>query len=392
MKRLIFLMSLFYLIQVYGGNPGIYDLSFGLYLKETLGFSAEKIAHIGTIILLPWNIKPLWGIMADSFPLFGSQLRNYFFLCYALAAVTLFVLSIVDSSSVSIIIGGVFMVSLCIAFSDVLTDKMMVVEGSARKKTGVLQATQWTAAGLGGGGMYYLGGIFAGRLGLKVAFRMSTIVPLVGLFATYFFIREERTDREAISLGKSSRALWIAAKSKQFLAVAAFIACLRFSPNPPLLFYLRDVLKFDPEFMGTLDAIGSIAQGIGAAVFGILCSRISRKTLLNMTIGLSALSSLGLIFMHDVQSAIWVYGFTGFFSMIATLGILELAVRLCPVGAEGTAYAFLVSIYNFAGRPATIIGARMYDNGVSFTALVLVGSAFTLLCWFLIPILKLEKE
>jgi len=78
--------------------------------------------------------------------------------------------------------------------------------------------------------------------------------------------------------------------------------------------------------------------------------------------------------------------------MIATLGILELAARLCPAGAEGTAYALLVSIYNLAGKPAAIIGARMYDNGVPFAALVIIGSIFTLLCWFLIPLLKLEKE
>ncbi|KKU05421.1 MAG: arabinose efflux permease family protein [Parcubacteria group bacterium GW2011_GWA2_45_30] len=392
MKRLIFLMSLFYLIQIYGGNPGIYDLAFGLYLKETLGLSAERIAYIGTIILLPWTIKPAWGIIADSFPLFGSQLRNYFFLCYALAATVLFTLSSMESYTTLTLIGGIFMVSLCIAFSDVLTDKMMVIEGSARKKTGVLQAAQWTAAGLGGAGMYYLGGIFAKRSNLGAVFRLNVLVPLTGLLATYFFIREEKANQNEISLRKSSKALWTAARSKQFLAVVVFIAFFRFSPTPPLLFYLRDVLKFDPEFMGTLDAIGSVASGIGAAVFGIVCSRIYRRTLLNMTIGLSALSSFGLIFMQDAQSAVWVYSLTGFFSMIATLGILELAARLCPAGAEGTAYALLVSIYNLAGKPAAIIGARMYDNGVPFAALVIIGSIFTLLCWFLIPLLKLEKE
>lgn len=392
MKRLIFLMSLFYLIQIYGGNPGIYDLAFGLYLKETLGFSAEKIAYIGTVILLPWTIKPLWGIIADSFPLFGSQLRSYFFLCYAFAAMVLFTISFMEVYSALVLILGVFAVSLCIAFSDVLTDKMMVIEGSARKKTGVLQAAQWTAAGLGGAGVYYLGGIFAGRSNLGAAFRVTAITPLIGLLATHFFILEKKVDRNAVSFRKSSKALWTAAKSKQFLAVVAFIIFLRFSPNPPLLFYERDILKFDPEFIGMLDAIGSIANGIGAAVFGIFCSKISRKTLLNAVVGLSAVSSLGLIFMNDAHSAVWVYIFTGFWGMIAVLGILELAARLCPAGAEGTAYALLVSIYNLAGRPATIIGSKMYDNGVTFTTLVLIGSAFTLLCWLLIPLLKLEKE
>jgi len=65
---------------------------------------------------------------------------------------------------------------------------MMVIEGSARKKTGVLQSAQWTAAGLGGAGMYYLGGIFAGRLNLGAVFRINAVVPFIGLLATYFLV------------------------------------------------------------------------------------------------------------------------------------------------------------------------------------------------------------
>ncbi len=93
-----------------------------------------------------------------------------------------------------------------------------------------------------------------------------------------------------------------------------------------------------------------------------------------------------------MHSAILVSVFFGFFAMIAMLGVLELAARACPVGVEGTTYALLMSVYNLAKQPGPILGGYLYDWGVPVSILVIISAGFTMLCWFLIPLFKLEQS
>jgi len=71
MQRLIALMAIFYLIQVYSSNPGLASLPLMLYLKETLHLEANGLAIFQAVAFLPWVIKPVYGLIIDRFPLFG---------------------------------------------------------------------------------------------------------------------------------------------------------------------------------------------------------------------------------------------------------------------------------------------------------------------------------
>lgn len=390
MGRLAVLMVLSYLIQTYASNPGIADLPLVLYLKETLGLSAGALAKFQAIGFIPWTIKPLWGIIADSFPLFGYSTKSYLLVCYSSALFIFLGLSQIKMYTFSNLIVGYILISTCIAFSDVLADKLMVREGSPEQKTAILQAAQWTGAGFGGAIMYYLSGWIAKNLTLSAAFLISAIVPSLGLVATLLLLTEKKVEQGTVSIQRSMSRLWSTIKSQQFLAILGFIAFLGFSPAPPLLFYKRDVLRFEEEFLGTLGAVWSLAFGLGAIVFGIFAHKISHRILLNLIIALSAISTLALGFMFDVRSAILVDSFYGFTYAIATLGMFEIVVKVCSTNAEGTIYALLVSVSNFSASVGTIFGGWLYDNGVAFSILVVISALFTSLCWLLIPLFKLE--
>jgi predicted MFS family arabinose efflux permease len=396
MRELVVLMGLFYLIQTYTNNPGISALPQSLYLKETLGLSATTVAQIGGVISIPWMIKPVWGIIVDSFPVFGFRTKSYLILCYSLALVVLLWLGSLGSyTGFTLALGGVI-TSICIATSDVVADRLMVTKGKALNQTSTLQSAQWTALCIGEALMFYLGGLLAKLTNLSVAFTISAFVPLIGLVATLFLLKEERVSRKSSSLIASIKistsALWEAIKSRQLVAVVLFIAFLKFSPSPPLLFYFRDTLNFSEDFVGSLSAVGSIASAIGAIAFGIFSSKVSRRTLLNSIIGLSVLSTLCFIFIFNPVSAVLVQGISSFFSMIAFIGVLEISARSCPEGAEGTSFALLASVSNLTLSFGEIFGGWLYDFKIPFAILISISAAFTALCWFLIPLLKLDKS
>ena len=175
-----------------------------------------------------------------------------------------------------------------------------------------------------------------------------------------------------------------------------FIACLEFTLVPSLVnylvYYYKDALKFDAQFIGILGTFEALTNGLGALVFGIFAFRISRQLLLNLAIGLTSVSTLGLLFIHNTQSAILVSLFFGFSGMIAMLGVLEIAARSCPVGVEAATYALLMSVYNLVKQPGPILGGYLYSWGVPVYILVIISAVFTMLCWLLIPLLKLDQE
>lgn len=237
MRRIVVLMVLSYLIQTYASNPGIADLPLSLYLKETLGLSAAALAQFQGIAFIPWTIKPLWGVIADSFTLFGYPIKSYFLISYSLALFIFLGLSQIHVYTTNILLVSFVLISTCIAFSDVLADKLMIEQGKAQQQTAMLQAAQWAAAGFGGAAMYYLGGWIAKHSTLPIAFLISAIVPLVGLFATLMLLTETKVMRGTVSIQQSMHVLWGAVKSRRFLAVLSFTILLAFSPTPPLFFY-----------------------------------------------------------------------------------------------------------------------------------------------------------
>jgi len=49
-----------------------------------------------------------------------------------------------------------------------------------------------------------------------------------------------------------------------------------------------------------------------------------------------------------------------------------------------------MSVYNGGAQLSQIVGGWLYDQA-GYTNLILISAAFTALCWFLVPLLKLEE-
>ena len=52
--------------------------------REVWGLSVSQIALIGCIVTLPWTIKPLFGIIIDSCPLFKKKTKYWLIINYSI--------------------------------------------------------------------------------------------------------------------------------------------------------------------------------------------------------------------------------------------------------------------------------------------------------------------
>lgn len=80
-------MGIAHLLQALVSNPGILFLLIALYAKESLGLSATETTLLGGLSILPWTLKPLWGLICDSFLLFELRFRADFVICYGVVAI-----------------------------------------------------------------------------------------------------------------------------------------------------------------------------------------------------------------------------------------------------------------------------------------------------------------
>eukprot|EP00434_Breviolum_minutum_P044182 symbB.v1.2.039431.t1/scaffold6559.1/size17080/1 len=57
------------------------------YVKDTLGLSPAEATTFLSLTYWPWIMKPLWGFIADSVPIFGSRRQAYLVLSGAISVI-----------------------------------------------------------------------------------------------------------------------------------------------------------------------------------------------------------------------------------------------------------------------------------------------------------------
>src|SRR6202140_4529800 len=59
------------------GALGLIDVTRDMWIKERLSFTPSQLAGIGVWLTLPWTVKMVFGELADTVPMFGSQRKSY---------------------------------------------------------------------------------------------------------------------------------------------------------------------------------------------------------------------------------------------------------------------------------------------------------------------------
>jgi predicted MFS family arabinose efflux permease len=403
-RRLAVLFGVVYFAQ---GMWYLPDQSITIVLKDR-GLSAGQVADSLLITIIPWLIKPVYGLLSDFLPLFGRRRQSYFLLTCALASAAGLILawgSWISHGEVRTIdvfgltrftlvegIGLLTLMALGVAFTDVLTDAMMVENGRPLGLTGAFQAVQWacitTALVLVG----ELGGYLAETRSLRAALFLTACFPLLSLLMGVFVVREPPARADTAAFGQTWRAIRSALGAREIWIVAGFIFFFWFSPSfgPAFLYYQTDTLGFSQQFIGRLDALGALSGVVGAVLFAPLSRRMPLKRIINWSIAVGVVSTLAYLLYRDATSALITTVAFGAISMITQLAFLDLAAKACPRHVEATFFALLTSVNNLGMKLSQNVGARLYDR-LGYTPLVFVSAGFTAAAWLLVPLVKIDR-
>jgi len=367
-------------------------------MLKTLAMNAAQIAALLSILMIPWMIKPIFGILSDSLPLAGYKRKSYLTLFYSLSAVCYLASSAMQLTSqpmsLTLLIAALFLTAIGMAAGTAILCGLTLEFGRPQAETRKFQAMQAVSYYSANIGSFLLGGYLCGHLvpsqALAVASAIAAIPCAITAASSWLLLKEEKTNAKP-SL-KALRAKLAPTQFRRLLYVALFMCCWSFSPGfgTPLYFHQTKDLAFSQVFIGQLGALLSLGMIAGAFFYNkILDKKTTPQKQAQITVIIGATSTLAYLLLGSPASAVCLELLRGFAEMLAILLVYGLAADVSPKDFESTTIAILVAAYNIAEQISINIGALLYTYifKESFAPLIVVSALATLACWLLIPLL-----
>lgn len=362
------------------GALGISRLALSFFLKDDLGLSPAAVSALTGITVFPWLIKPLYGFLSDTLPLFGYRRRSYLAGAGVLGAVAWTALATWATTPTQAIAAAT-LGSASVAISDVVADSLVVERsrGASAETAGGLQSLMWGASATGGLLSAYFSGSLLTILTARQVFGLTALFP-IATASLSLLIPEARVARRSGSGGLASTVakfrvraarLWGALSQRQVYLPAAFVFLWQATPSADaaLFFFQTSELGFGPEFLGRVRLVSSAASLVGVFVFRRYLRSVPTKqvmlwaTLIGLPLSLTQLAlvtrlnvALGIpdrLFALTDAAVLTVLG------QVSFMPTLVLAARLCPPEVEASLFAALMSVYNASGVVSNESGAAL---------------------------------
>lgn len=376
-------VAMVYFVQ---GVLGLARLAVSFYLKDDLHLDPAETAVISGFSALPWLVKPLYGFISDSVPLFGYRRRSYLVLSGLLGALSWSLMAtFVDSkygAAFCILLG-----SLSVAFSDVVVDSMVVerARGESQSMAGSLQSLCWGSSAFGGIVSSYFSGSLVDLYGVRFVFGLTALLPLI-TSAVAVLVKEQPVVgslrglkqnlplADAGFLEKSKEdiiKLWGAVKQPNVLLPTLFIFLWQATPqsDSAMFYFTTNKLGFTPEFLGRVKLVTSVASLLGVGLYNGFLKKVPLRKIFVVTTVFGSVLGMTQVFLVtglNRQFGISDEWFAIGDSLILTvlgqasfMPVLVLAARLCPEGMEATLFATLMSISNAGSVLGGLIGAGL---------------------------------
>jgi MFS family permease len=386
-----------YLMQ---GAVGIVYEPLDYILKDRLKLTPGEASGFIALMTFPLLLKPLFGFISDFVPIGRARRKPHLLFSSLVASVAFFGLFGQTQYRYANLLFLMTLSVFALAFADAVCGGLLVEDGKERQQTGPYQALHigslYFSAILVGAG----GGWMTAHLPFQWIFGLAGLMPLA-IVASALFIHEEKT---SLPQQRPTAPLWSFIRTKSFWMLSITIVLWNFYPflGTVQFYYQSNALHLNPQWIGSLMSIGSIAGLIGSAAFWKFCQgRDVNAWVLRGPIVMGCVS-LSYLFYRGPVSVTMIEALFGFSSVFFRLALLDLIARSCPADAEATCYALFLVLFDLAMFGSNALGGKLYDwfqrkqaaivLGHSFpvVVLILIGSACTFACRWTLPVMEEE--
>ncbi|MGD1951936.1 MAG: folate/biopterin family MFS transporter [Leptolyngbyaceae cyanobacterium] len=366
-------LSAILLVYFVQGVLGLARLAVSFFLKDDLGLSPAEVAALTGVASLPWTIKPLFGFLSDGLPIIGYRRRPYLILSGLMGTAAWLVLAgLVQTAWLATAM--ILLSSASVAISDVIVDSLVVERArqESQSEAGTLQSLSWGASAVGGLLTAYLGGLLLEQTSTRTVFAVTATFPLIVSVVAWLIAEEPVQEKlniqtvwtqiKQLKAAFSQRAIWMP-------ALFLFLWQSTPSADSAFFFFTTNDLGFEPEFLGRVRLVTSVAALLGIAIFQRFLKAVPFRRIFAWSTVIASLGGMPTLLLvthvnrslgiNDQWFSLGDNAILTVMGQIAFMPVLVLSARLCPAGVEATLFALLMSIVNLAGLVSHELGALL---------------------------------
>jgi hypothetical protein len=397
-KNGIFLYLGVLIVLMAFGSPhgGLIDIPLSFVLKNKLNLEAHELARFRLIAGIPLYFSFVFGFLRDIWNPLGVGDRGFMLVFGAVSAVLYTAFAFVPLLSMALL-AAMLLLTASFLFISSAQNGLASMLGQQHAMSGQISAA-WNIFGslptvasllIGGAISDWLEGQQSDQAVRFLFLFGAAMVAAIAAFATW----RPATVFDNVRSERSPRAQpWADMKRlvNHWPIYPALLIWLlwNFAPGSatPLQYYLQNMLHAKDAQWGQWNAIFAASFIPTFLLFGVLCRRFALRALLIWGTVVAIPQLVPLLFIESVTGALIAAVPIGLMGGVATAAYMDLIIRSCPRGLQGTMLMMSASVYFVATRFGDVLGTVLYDQYGGFTVCVV---AITIAYALILPALLL---
>lgn len=395
----LYLGILIVLLAFGAPSGGLIDIPVSFFLKNRLHLTAHEVATFRLVAAIPLYLAFVFGFIRDIWNPFRMRDRG-FMLSFGGITALLYVFFAFTPMTYATLLAAVVLLTASFLFVASAQNGLTSVIGQQHAITGQVSAVWNVFLSVPTVGALLIGGKLSGMLEDESPDRAVRILFLVGAavmtaIALYALWKPaEVFDNISVENGAGRHPIEDLKRLVRHWPIypAMLIWLLwNFAPGSttPLQYHLQNTLHATDAQWGEWNAIFAASFIPTYIVYGLLCRRFPLKTLLLWGTVAAVPQMVPLLFIDTMTQALIAAVPMGLMGGLATGAYLDLIIRSCPRGLQGTTLMISSSLYFVVVRFGDVLGTNLYDRYGGFTVCVI---AITIVYALILPALRLVPK
>ena len=399
-QRIFLYLGALIVLMAFGSpSGGLIEIPISFFLKNKLHLTAHELAQFRLVSGIPHYLAFVFGFIRDIWNPFGMKDRGLMMLFGAICA-GLYGIFAFTPVTYATLMAAVLLLTTAFLFVSSAQNGLASTLGQQHAMTGQISAV-WnifgsipTVAALLVGG--YLSGMLDGRNAdeaARILFLSGAALMIVLVLYAAWRPAVVFDNIRAEPVASASIADDIKRLARHWPIYPALLIWLlwNFAPGSttPLQYYLQNTLHAADAQWGQWNAIFAASFIPTFLLFGILSPKLPLKTLLWWGTIVAIPQMVPLLFIDSVTDALIAAAPMGLMGGVASAAYLDLIIRSCPRGLQGTTLMLSGSLFFIVSRFGDVFGTYLYDTFGSFTVCVV---AITVVYALILPVLMLVPD
>lgn len=346
-------------------NPQwVLDIPTSFMLQHLLHASASQVSTFRLLTGIPYYLGFAFGLVRDLWNPFGWRDPGYFRIFVPLMMLILGWTAF-SRTSYAGLLAGMVLTTIAYSFLFAAFQGLLALIGQEALMPGRLSTLSnifiYLAAVLG----YFASGWMATTLTPRQVFLLVVaLTAALGVFAFWkprrIFARvyENPHARGSSFWGDVKRLL----RHRAIYPVIVINLLWFFTPgaNTPMQFFLSNQLHASDSVYAIFSALMYAAFIPTVLLYGFLCTRFPARKLLWWSLIIGVPQFVPMAFIHTASQALWMAVLIGLLGGLANVAVIDIAIRACPPGLQGTLMMIVMSLYPLSSRLGDVFGSWIF--------------------------------